>query len=214
MSADRPVDSNLSDEVLVELVVRRDVDAFVTLYDRYAAPVYAMANYMLGRDEAEEAIQEVFLQLWNRAASYDPRRGPFRPWFMTVARHHILSRLRGRKREQQITVAAADIDRVLANVPDPNVNLESESALREQSEEVLVALRELPAEQRRVLVLAYFGGLSQSEIARQLQTPLGTVKKRTKLGLEKLRASLRRSRPEPDHRQSDRDRSETVRHDL
>lgn len=213
MDDERLVYLNLSDEVLVALVVRRDVNAFSVLYDRYSRPVYAMAVYMLGHLEAEETTQEVFLRLWSKAEQFDPQSGSFRAWFMAIARHHIFRQLRQRSRLQQLD-ASDHVDQILATLPDPNTNLEEDMWLREQGDEVLQALAELPNEQRRVLVLAYFGGLSQSTIARYLQLPLGTVKKRTRLGLRKLRAALVGSTPSSRTERTDVDKDRAAHHDL
>lgn len=177
-----------SDETLVALVVQRDVTAFTLLYDRYAPAIYAMAVYMLGKVEAEEIVQEAFLRLWHRADQFDPERGLFRSWFMSVARHRILDKLRQHNREAQQLMRAEDIEQLLASARDPMVDVEGEVRWREESATLLEALQELPAEQRRALVLAYFGGLSQSSIAQHLGWPLGTVKKRIRLGMQKLRA--------------------------
>lgn len=194
-----------SDEFLAELVVRRDVDAFAILYDRFAPAVHAMAVYMLGRAEAEEIVQDVFLRLWDRAGQFDVRRGRFRSWFMAIARNHILTQLRLRGHERQIAVAR-DVQEVLARQPDPDIDLEEDTSLRERRSEIVCALQQLPDEQRRVLVMAYFGGLSQASIARELGLPLGTVKKRTRLGLRKLRALLSNRGSTPERRDEDEDR--------
>jgi RNA polymerase sigma-70 factor (ECF subfamily) len=178
-----------SDESLVERLIQRDVDAFSALYDRYARAVYALAVYMVSAAEAEEVTQEVFTRLWNKAHQFDPARGTFAGWFMTIVRNHLRDRLRDRRHEQQI-IAAEEIHHLLAEIPDPTTNIEEDTWLRSQGEAVLRALQTLPEEQRRALVLAYFGGLSQSSIAEQLEWPLGTVKKRIRLGLQKLRAFL------------------------
>jgi len=178
-----------SDETLVARVVQRDVTALARLYDRYGQAIYAMATYLLGSADAEEIVQEVFLRLWRRADQFDLERGTFKPWFMTIARHRVRDELRRRNLRQQF-IAAEDIERLLANTQDPLVDVEREAGLHVDGQRMLEALKTLPAEQRRVLVLAYFGGLSQSSIAQQLGAPLGTVKKRIRLGLQKLRAVL------------------------
>lgn len=213
MDDERLVYLNLSDEVLVAQVARRDVSAFSVLYDRYSRPVYAMAVCMLGRLEAEETVQEVFLRLWSKAEQFDPHSGSFRAWFMAIARHHIFGQLRRRSQLQQLD-ASDRVDQILASLPDPDTNLEEDMWLREQGDEVLRALAELPSEQRRVLVLAYFGGLSQSTIARCLHLPLGTVKKRTRLGLRKLRAALVGSSPSSRTESTDVDKVRAEHHDL
>jgi RNA polymerase sigma-70 factor (ECF subfamily) len=178
-----------TDEALVARVAAGDERAFALLYDRYERPIYAMAAHLLGAAEAEEVVQEAFLRLWRSAGQFDEGRGRFAPWFITIARHEVLARLRGRAREQRLALAE-DVDRLLAEAPDPAVDVEEQAWRRERGDLVLRALKELPAEQRRVLVLAYFGGLSQSSIARSLGWPLGTVKKRVRLGLRKLRQGL------------------------
>jgi RNA polymerase sigma-70 factor (ECF subfamily) len=159
------------------------------LYDRYERPVYAMATHLLGATEAEDAVQEAFLRLWRNADQFDERRGRFAPWFLAIARHEVLGRLRRRTREQRLTLAD-DLDRLFAAVPDPKNDVEDLVWRRERGDQVLRALNELPPEQRRVLVLAYFGELTQSTIAASLGWPLGTVKKRVRLGLRKLRQAL------------------------
>lgn len=180
-----------SDETLAARAARRDVAAFSLLYDRYARLIYVMAAHTLGGADAEEVVQEVFLRLWNKAEQFQPARGPFRAWFMTVARHHLLDRLRRHGQHQRL-VATQAVDQLLIEVVDPSADVEEQAWLLACGDAVLHALRELPAEQRRVLVLAYFGGLSQAAIAQGLGLPLGTVKKRTRLGLQKLRVSLSR----------------------
>jgi RNA polymerase sigma-70 factor (ECF subfamily) len=178
-----------SDELLAERVVQRDMAAFSIIYDRYAQPIYAMAAHMLGVSEAEEIVQEVFLRLWNRVDQFDSARGHFGPWLMTIARHRILDELRSRSQDQRF-MAADEIDQLLEKTADSEVDVEEEVASRERNEIVFQALKTLPPEQRRVLILAYFGGLSQSFIAEHLNWPLGTVKKRIQLGLRKLRSFL------------------------
>lgn len=179
-----------SDETLAERVARGDVAAFATLYDRYAHRVYVWAVHLVGTAEAEDVVQEVFARLWGKAAQFDAQRGRFAWWFIAVTRHHLLSQLRRRTLQQRI-MAAEEIDRVLADVADQTIGPEELAWSHEQNDVIRHALATLPEEQRRVLVLAYFGGLSQSQIAAHTRTPLGTVKKRTRLALQKLRELLR-----------------------
>jgi RNA polymerase sigma-70 factor (ECF subfamily) len=186
---DQYLHPNPSDELLAARVVLRDVEAFTELYDRYARPVYAMTAHMLGSTDAEEIVQDVFLRLWNNVDQFDARRGSFKSWFMTIARHRVLDELRSRSQQQRF-IAAEATDQVLANAEDPMMDVEREVSSRERGRVVLRALKTLPAEQRQVLVLAYFGGLSQSAIAQRLGWPLGTVKKRVRLGLQKLRNTI------------------------
>jgi RNA polymerase sigma-70 factor (ECF subfamily) len=182
--------AGVADEVLAARVAKREVAAWSSLYDRYAPGVYALAAHLLGRDQAEEIVQDSFLRLWQKAGLFDPRRGSFRGWFFGVVRHRIQDELRHRSREERLLVAG-EVAQLLAEAVDPQVDVEEAVARRERGSAVLHALQRLPAEQRSVLVLAYFGGgLSQVSIAEYLGCPLGTVKKRTSLGLGKLRALL------------------------
>ena len=182
-----------NDNALVIRVAQGDVLAFDALYERYVRAVYAFAVHLLGVSDAEEAVQEIFLRLWNSASQFDETRGSFAGWFMTIARNHAFHELRTRSRRQRIE-AAEDIDRLLARAVDKSTNVEEQAWIHEQERVALFALGELPAEQRTVLVLAYFSGLSQSAMAQHLHLPLGTVKKRTRLGLEKLRRAMARER--------------------
>jgi RNA polymerase sigma-70 factor (ECF subfamily) len=184
-----------SDEALAARVAQRDVAAFSQLFDRYAQLIYVFAGQMLGTADADEIVQEVFLRFWKSASQFDGGRGSFRAWFMAIARHQILNELRRRSQEQR-RQAADQIDRLLEEAADPSVDVEEAAWLRERQDVVLRALGELPDEQRRALVLAYFGGLSHSAIAQQLGWPLGTVKKRIQLGMQKLRAALAQHRPD------------------
>ena len=162
--------------------------AFSQLYDRYARPIYVLAVTVLARAEAEEIVQEVFLRLWRKVAQFQPERGPFGAWFMTIARHQVWDTMRRLHREPSLSAEA--IDQLLMESDIGAVNVEEQAWSQEVGEAVLRALEGLPAEQRRALVLAYFGGLSQSSIAQHLGWPLGTVKKRIRLGLQKLRTAL------------------------
>jgi RNA polymerase sigma-70 factor (ECF subfamily) len=148
-----------------------------------------LAAHLVGSARAEEVVQEVFTTLWCHARRYDPGRAPFRAWFMTVARNRVIDELRA-WRAERVLVLLDPVDDLLADAPDARVDVAEQAARRAQGDGVVRALGELPAEQRRVLVLAYFGGLSHAAIAEALGWPLGTVKKRLRLGLGKLRAAL------------------------
>lgn len=180
---------DLDDGDLVASVARGDVAAFDLLYDRYAGAVYALSAHLLGTSEAEEIVQEIFLRLWRKADQFDSARGSFAAWFMTIARYRVLRELRTRNQQRRIEVAE-DVDRILARAADETADVEEQVWQLERGRAALTALNQLPAEQRQVLILAYFGGLSQSTIAQRLDLPLGTVKKRTRLGLRKLRLAL------------------------
>jgi RNA polymerase sigma-70 factor (ECF subfamily) len=179
----------LPDTTLAARVAARDVAAFELLYDRYVRLVYALAARALGTTEAQETVQDVFLQLWRSAGQFDPNRGSFGAWFTAIARHRVLEQMRARGRERRFA-AAEGIDRAMAQTPDLGPGIEEIAERAESAATALRALQTLPPEQRRVLVLAYFGGMSQSAIAEHLGLPLGTVKKRVRLGMQKLRAML------------------------
>jgi RNA polymerase sigma-70 factor, ECF subfamily len=173
--------------MLVAQLSRGDLAAFEALYERYAREVFVMAAHALGRRDAEEVVQDVFLRLWERARQFDPERGSFPAWFMTIARHRVFDEL---KRRGTAVAFSAEVDDLLAAAPDPAGGLDEQAVLTERRDAVHAAVRQLPEEQRRAVVLAYFGGLSQSAIAEELGVPLGTVKKRIKLAVDKLRESL------------------------
>jgi RNA polymerase sigma-70 factor (ECF subfamily) len=186
-----------TDEVLIARLCGREAAALGLLYDRYAAAVYALASHTLGPADAEEVVQDVFLSLWTRAGQYDPRRGPFGAWFMALARHRVLDELRRRGARQRLRAAVA-VERLLAGPAAGGASVEEEVWLRERGAAVLGALSQLPEAQRRVLVLSYFGGLSHATLAAYLGWPLGTVKKRLRLGLRKLRSALGGYAPQGD----------------
>ncbi len=175
-----------ADRRLLERVIGGDSAALRTIYDRCSGRVFGISLRILGtRPDAEEVLQETFLEVWKRAREYDPNRGSVEGWVVTIARSRSIDRLRSRGAAAQLSEA------------DPRNSMSSaalaplEAAERRQnSERVAAALKTLPPEQRHVLELAYFEGLSQSEIASRLGDPLGTVKTRVRLGMEKLAGLL------------------------
>jgi RNA polymerase sigma-70 factor (ECF subfamily) len=181
--------SLLSDAELVYRVCEREVNAFTALYDRYARPIYILAVHMLDPAEAEEVVQEVFLRLWTKADQFQIERGSFYTWFMAIARHNVLDRLR-RLSKQQRLILAVEIEQTLVEAMDPTIDVEEEAWKQDLGRILIQELADLPEEQRHALILAYFSGLSQSAIASRLDWPLGTVKKRIRLGLQKLRKAL------------------------
>jgi len=190
-----------TDESLAAKVAAGDVDAFSALYDRYAGRIYAWAAHVLGGDRSEDAIQEIFLLLWRRADQYDSSRGSFAAWFMTLARHEILRELR-KHSTSELAAAAEEIERLFDRRGDMAADPADQAVARAGLPELRTALREMPSEQRRVLILAYFGGLSHSMIAEHLGIPLGTVKKRIRLAMAKLRAAYLRGDEDPPVRES------------
>jgi RNA polymerase sigma-70 factor (ECF subfamily) len=168
-----------SDSELLRRVGNGDGGAFETLYRRYARPVFGLALRRLGdRTRAEEAVQETFTSIWRSAQTYKPERGPGAPWLYAVARNAIVDGARG----WSSSVSAAEPpDEASSDVAPPDRAEQSWLAWR-----VHRAMVELPKKEQVVLELAYWHGLSQSEIAAQLHIPLGTVKTRTRSGLHRL----------------------------
>jgi len=173
---------------LIERVARGDVKAFETLYDRYSAMVYSLAARMLGQSIAEEMVQEVFILVWRKAQLYEPKRGVFSTWLMRVAHHRIIDELRRRRRQTQ--PISENAERPMEDLADMRPLTEQIMAQEARGAAVRAALSKLSLEQQAVIEQAYFKGLTQSDIAEKLQIPLGTVKTRIRLGLQKLRGEL------------------------
>ena len=177
-----------SDAVLMARIEARDARALGELYDRHAARLLGVARRILGGGgEAEEVVQEVFLFAWRSAASYDARRGAVLTWLLIATRSRAIDRLRSRRSPSRPPTRPL----VEAGDPPAGDDVEAASADREWEALCRTAVSELPGDQRAVLELAYFEGLTQQEIAERTATPLGTVKTRTRLGLMKLRERLR-----------------------
>jgi len=182
-SGRREADS--TDIYLLARITRGDHDAYAALYHRYSRVLFGLLIRILGSIvEAEEVLQEVFLQVWRRAGDYDASRGRPFAWLMTLARSRALDRVDSAS-SQQRTLDRAGSPRS-QGASDP-AELASTA---EEGRQLVRALGEIPAAQREVLLLAYFEGLSQSEISLRLGRPLGTVKSHARLGLTKLRHLL------------------------
>ncbi len=178
----------LSDQELLKYVVHRRRQALEVLYQRYSSAVYSLALHML-RDAgaAEEVAQDTFFNVWRRASSYRPDRGKVTAWLFSIEHHRVIDEFRRRKRREQAQVVYdVDLIRQTDDVGDPVQYAMSQ--LRQGV--VKEALSGLRPEQREVVVLAYYGGLTHSEIAERLGQPLGTVKTRMRLGLKKLRTIM------------------------
>ena len=177
------------DLALLRRVAVREEAALTELYDRYAPLLLAVVRRILGAAaEAEEVLQEAFFQAWLQADRYDPSRSSVSTWLVLIARSRALDRLRARRSHDR--AAAAPAADPVAPRHESSAG-ESRVLHSERRERVRGALAELPAEQREVLELAFFGGLSQSEIATTTGAPLGTVKTRALLAMKKLRQALR-----------------------
>jgi len=190
-AAARP--SPAADGELVARAAAGDERAIGQLYDRYGAVLFAVAYRIAGqRADAEEVVLEAFAQAWREAPRFEAGRGSVAGWLTTIARSRALDLVRARSRRDRLTATAA-ADRPGTSPamgdfrPDPAGALDND----ERRRQVRQALETLSAPQRQAIELAYFEGLSQSEIAERLQEPLGTVKTRVRLGMQKLRERLR-----------------------
>jgi RNA polymerase sigma-70 factor (ECF subfamily) len=173
---------NTDDADLVSRVSQGDERAFLALYDRHAAHVYALALRILGDTMlAEETTQDTFLKLWSRSRQYLAERGSLVVWLLTIARRTALDRLRLEARRPALS-DSTDPDEAWQEIPDAST-LSEENRWRS----VHFSVQSLPEDQRQVIELAYYHGLSQSEIAETLGWPLGTVKTRLRAGVEHLR---------------------------
>ncbi len=183
----------LSDEELLRRVARIDTEALGALYDRHRVVAFSLARRMVGVAGAEDTVQDAFMDLWRSASRYDAARGPVRAWLLGIVRNRSLDALRRLSVQER---RSADATRLEDWLPAPDAT--DDDALRaEASTAVRTALATLPPDQLKVLVLAYFGGWSQTEIAERLRVPLGTVKGRTRLALDKLRTALEGSAHAP-----------------
>lgn len=182
-----PVDAG--DAELIAAIRAGDEQAFRGLFRRYAPTAQALARRIVRYPAlAEEIVQEVFLSVWRSPASHDPARGSVRSWLMGMVHHRSVDAVR--REEAQRRRAAEAIPDVIDLSDDPGVTVPEEIGLPEERKVVRHALEDLPPEQRQVLELMYFGGLSQRAIAEELSVPLGTVKSRTLLGMRRMRSAL------------------------
>ena len=173
----------LADEDLISLVEAGDADAFATLYDRHSRSAYSLAYRMMGeRQAAEDLAQDAFIKVWRNAASYRAERGSVRTWILSIVHNRGIDQLRStasRRRTQEKIEASAPRSQ-------PSEAF-AETWRNSQRDQVREALKTLPAEQLKILELAYFSGYTHVEISELLSLPLGTVKGRMRLGLKKIR---------------------------
>lgn len=178
----------LADEELMPWIAKKDPEAFEVFYDRHGGAGYSLAYRILGdRNAAEDCIQEAFISIWRSGARFDRTRGSVRSWTLSIVRNRAIDALRSKSgKAPKLTF---DDDAILESRPAEE-HTEKEVLAAETAVEVRGAISQLPSEQSKVIELAYFGGFSQSEIAGMLNVPLGTVKGRMRLGLEKVRGEL------------------------
>jgi RNA polymerase sigma-70 factor (ECF subfamily) len=184
----RPLDfRGLADEELMELVGAGEVRAFEVVFDRHAGPAYSLAYRMCGsRALAEDIVQEAFLSLWRSGTGYDRSRGSVRSWVLSAVHNRAVDALRRKGAKSGRDVSDEGIAERLRAPDSTDVQVEE----RDQARRVRGALGTLPDDQRQVIELAYFGGLSHTQIAEVLDLPPGTVKGRMRLGLSKMRSAL------------------------
>lgn len=171
-------------------VANGDAASLEVLYDRYVRQCFGLALRLLNNPQlAEEVVQEVYTKVWSRPDSYSAHKGKFISWLLSLVHHRCVDELRRRSNSEtplEDPITGSLLDTAIDPAPDPS----DQAALREEQVAVRQALGQLAPGQREVLLLAYFGGLSQSQIASQLKQPLGTVKTRVRMGLQKLRTLL------------------------
>jgi len=178
---------SLADEDLMPLVRHGEAAAFEVLYERHSAAAFSLAYRMVGtRGVAEDVVQEAFLSIWRSGARYDSARGSVRTWVLGVVHHRGIDALRRAFVHERRRAGTEGVPETIAGSTRTDV----EAARREEAARVRAALEHLPTEQSQMIELAYFGGFTHTEIASMLETPVGTVKGRMRLGLEKMRHAL------------------------
>lgn len=176
-----------TDTQIVERLREGDVDGLAAAYDAYGAIAFSVALRVVGdRQKAEDVTQEAFLRLWSSASSFEPSRGSLRSWLLTMVRNRAIDALRGRAAHERAELPLFETQPSQQASDDPWRAVADEF----EAEAVREALGGLPVEQRQVIELAYYAGYTQSEIAEITRVPIGTVKGRTRLALEKLHSYL------------------------
>ncbi len=180
--------ARLADEELMIRVQDGDSEALEVLFDRHGGPAYSLAHRVMGeRQAAEDVSQEAFLSVWRTSTGYDAARGSVRSWLLQIVRNRAIDALR----RSSVRGGRMDYDDDgLLEAQEAPERTEAEASRRERAEHVRGALKDLPRDQAQVLGLAYYAGFTHSEIAELLSMPLGTVKGRMRLGLQKVRATL------------------------
>jgi RNA polymerase sigma-70 factor (ECF subfamily) len=178
----------LADEDLMQLMRRGDPRAFEAVYERHSGAAFSLAYRMVGRGNvAEDVVQEAFLSIWRSGARYERARGSVRTWVLGIVHHRAIDQLRRSSVHSKRRAGDEGLEERLESDERTDV----EVARRDEAQQIRSAMESLPPEQSHVIELAYFGGFTHTEIAAMLETPVGTVKGRMRLGLDKLRNSLR-----------------------
>jgi RNA polymerase sigma-70 factor, ECF subfamily len=182
----------LDDETLIQFILLAHADALGEFYDRYQRLVFGLAfNVIQDEGLAEEITQDVFLRVWDKAASYRPEAAKVVTWLARITRNRAIDILRQQK--SRLEKFAVPWDDLQALEPRASQNVEESADMASQQTLIRQALQQLPKEQREALALAYFRGLTQEEIAQELGEPLGTVKTRIRIGMQKLRQFIQSS---------------------
>lgn len=178
----------LADEDLMALAQRDDLEAFELLYERHKRVAYSLARRIVGGDgQADDVVQETFISVWRSIERYDAKKASVRTWLMRIVHRRAIDNLRSQTVHSK---RRADGEDLLDDVESGDAAPDTQALQQELSDNVRGVLVELPAEQRAVIELAYFNGFTHSEIAEILDEPVGTVKGRMRLGLEKMRGAL------------------------
>ncbi len=178
----------LADEDLLVEIARGDEDAFEALYDRHNRVGWSLALRLLNdRPSAEDVLQEAFLAVWRGSSTYGPGKGSVRTWLLSIVHHKAVDRLRQRVAIGRRHDALTDIARTTTEDSPDTADV---AVSRVEAQEIRSALADVPEEQQQIITLAYYGGYSHDEIAQMLALPLGTVKSRMRLGLERVRKNI------------------------
>jgi RNA polymerase sigma-70 factor (ECF subfamily) len=183
----------MRDQEMIAQIGRRDQSAFSALYDRLSGPLYSLAFKMLGdASDSQDALQEVFVQIWSRASTYDPEKSSVFSWAVLLTRSRAIDRLRARDRRLRVVVESTAENTVAEATDASTVESAADTAnKKDEAAHVRSLLNNLPEDQRQAIELAFFGHRTHHEIAAQLGQPLGTVKARIRRGLLKLREQFR-----------------------
>lgn len=195
MSINHPRSSGpFSDEILIARVARGDRTALEALYDRHAGIVLGVCVKIMGEQAAaEDVLQETFWRVWQNASTYQSQRGSFTSWLFRIARNLAIDEYRRGRNRPHTIIETSDADPILEHMPDLDMNVPEQAQANLNAQQIRNALSSLPREQRQVIELAYFYGMTRQEIAEATGEALGTIHTRARLGLQKLRLELERT---------------------